>query len=271
MRWKFLLTSIIMHFRMLMRQKIVLLLLSGIPTLFIFIVQLTASEREILFEVGIAETKTMIKATEANVSLIFVSMATIGFLSSFVSLSLVQQYKNVNRRLVICGYYPAELMLSALTVMFFIIVLLILCIGFSIQFFFQPLHFWPMLLGMLFNGLIYGGYGMLAGCMINGALEGTLTVILLANIDAGWLQNPLFFSEARNKIIIQLLPAYHPTQLSVGAAFTDVPLQTSIFVSFAYMLFFFGAAILISYYNMRIKQVHKIKKKQMNRTSYCRP
>jgi hypothetical protein len=245
---------------MLMRQKIVLLLLVGIPTLFIFIVQLTGSARDILFEVGIAETKTMIKATEANVSLIFVSMAIIGFLSSFVSLSLVQQYKSVNRRLVICGYYPVELMLSALTVMFFIIVLLVLCIGFSMQFFFQPLYFWPMLLGMLFNGLIYGGYGMLVGYMTNGALEGTLTVILLANIDAGWLQNPLILSEARNKIIIQLLPAYYPTQLSVGAAFADVPLQRSIFICLAYMLFFFGAAFLISYYDMRIKQVHKIKK-----------
>ena len=260
MRWKLLLTSFIMHFRMLMRQKIVLLLLLGIPTLFIFIVQLTASERDILFEVAIAETKTMIKATEANVSLIFVSMATIGFLSSFVSLSLVLQYKEVNRRLVLCGYYPAELMLSALAVMFFIIVLLVLCIGFSIQVFFQPLHFWSMLLGMLFNGLIYGGYGMLVGCMINGALEGTLTVILLANIDAGWLQNPLILSEARNKIIIQLLPAYYPTQLSVSAAFVNVPLQRSIFICIAYMFLFFGAAILISYYDMRIKKVDKVKK-----------
>ncbi len=260
MRWNFFITSLIMHFRMLVRQKIVLLLLLGIPVLFIFIVQLTASKRQIFFEVAIATTKTMIKATEANVSLIFVSMATIGFLSSFVSLSLVQQYKNVNRRLVICGYNPAELMVSALGVIFFIIVLLILGIGFSIQFFFHPVHFWSMLLGMLFNGLVYGGYGMLAGCIINGALEGTLMVILLANIDAGWLQNPLIFSEARNKIIIQLLPAYRPTQLSVGAAFTDVPLQTSIFICFAYMLFFFGSAIIISYYNMRIKRMHKIKK-----------
>ena len=260
MRWKFFITSLTMHFRMLLRQKIVLLLLAGIPTLFIFIVQLTASEREVLFQVGNAETKTMIKATEANVSLIFVSMATIGFLSSFVSISLVQQYKNVNRRLVICGYHPAELMLSALAVIFFIILLLVLCIGFSILLFFRPLHFLPMLSGMLFNGLIYGGYGMLAACMINGALEGTLMVILLANIDAGWLQNPLFFAEARNKIVIQLLPAYHPTQLSIGAAFTDLPVHTSIFISIAYLLFFFGAAILISYYNMRSNQVNQIKK-----------
>ena len=137
MRGRFLITSISMHFRMLMRQKLVLLLLVGTPTLFIFTVQLTGSAKDILFEIGIAETKTMIKATEANVSLIFVSMATIGFLSSFVSLSLVQQYKNVNRRLVICGYNPVELMSSVLTVMFFVIVLLVLCISFSIQFFFS--------------------------------------------------------------------------------------------------------------------------------------
>jgi hypothetical protein len=161
---------------------------------------------------------------------------------------------------VICGYSPAELMLSALAVIFFIILLLILCIGFSILLFFQPLHFLPMLSGMLFTGLIYGGYGMLAGCLINGTLEGTLMIILLANIDAGWLQNPLFFAEARNKIVIQLLPAYHPTQLSISAAFTNLPAQASIFISIAYMLFFFGMAILISYYNMRSNQTTKQRK-----------
>ena len=108
-----------------------------------------------------------------------------------------------------------------------------------------------MLSGMLLLGLIYAGYGMLAACIIDGALEGTLTVILLANIDAGWLQNPLFFAGARNKLVIQLLPAYHPTQLSIGAAFTNEAVQTSVFISIAYLLFFFGAAMLISWYNMR--------------------
>ena len=251
MRWEFLYTSLLMHFRMLMRQKIVILLMAGIPTIFIFIVQITASGREIFFQLGIAETKTMITATEANVSLIFVAMATIGFLSSFVSLSLVQQYRNVNRRLVLGGYYPAELMLSALAVMIFIIGLLVLCVGFSIRFLFEPMHFGTMLLGMFFNGMIYGGFGMLAGSMINGPLEGTLSVVLLGNIDTGWLQNPLFFSEARNKFIIQVLPAYHPTQISIGSSFTDVPLEKSIYTCMLYMLIFFGAAVLISYFSMR--------------------
>ena len=251
MRWKRFRTSLSMHFRILTRQKIVLILLVTIPSLFIFVVQLTASARDVFFQVGIAATKTMVKATESNVSLIFVSMATIGFLSSFVALSLVQKYKIVNRRLVICGYHPAELMSSALAVIFFVILLLVSCIGISVLFFFKPLHFLPMLSGMLLLGLIYAGYGMLAACIIDGALEGTLTVILLANIDAGWLQNPLFFAGARNKLVIQLLPAYHPGQLSIGAAFTNEPVQTSVFISIAYLLFFFGAAMLISWYNMR--------------------
>jgi len=251
MRWKLVNTSLAMHFRILMRQKIVLILLVTIPSLFIFVVQLTASGRDVFFQVGIAGTKTVVNATEANISLIFVSMATIGFLSSFVALSLVQQYKSVNRRLVICGYHPAELMSSALAVIFFVIMMLVSCIGVSVLFFFQPLHFLPMLSGMLLLGLIYAGYGMLAACFIDGALEGTLMVILLANIDAGWLQNPLFFAGARNKLVIQLLPAYHPTQLSIGAAFTDVAVQTSVVISIAYLLFFLGAAMLISYYNMR--------------------
>ena len=124
----------------------------------------------------------------------------------------------------------------------------------SVLFFFKPLHFLPMLSGMLLSGLIYAGYGMLAACLIDGALEGTLMVILLANIDAGGLQNPLFIAEARKKLVIQLLPAFHPTQLSIGAAFTNIAVQTSVFISIGYLLFFLGAAMIISWYNMRRHQ-----------------
>jgi hypothetical protein len=80
----------------------------------------------------------------------------------------------------------------------------------------------------------------------------------MANIDAGWLQNPLFFSGARNKFIIQLLPAYHSSQISIVAAFTDLPLQKPIVDSLIYVGIFLAFAFIISYYKMRIKnQVKK--------------
>ena len=227
MKWERFATSLNMHFRMLMRRKIVLLLLTVIPCLFILMVQLTSSKNEIFFQVGIAASKTIIKAPEVNVALVFVILATTGFLASFLSLNLVQQYQEINRRLIICGYHPAELIISGLFIMLIMILLLVLCIGAAILLFFQPINPGHLILGLFFTGLTYGSYGILVGTLVKGELEGTLLVILLANIDAGWLQNPLFFSGARNKFIIQLLPAYHSSQISIAAAFLCTKLPRS--------------------------------------------
>jgi len=138
--------------------------------------------------------------------------------------------------------------------MLIMILLLVLCIGSAILLFFQPESQAYMILGLLFTGLTYGSYGILVGTLVKGELEGTLLVILLANIDAGWLQNPLFFSGARNKFIIQLLPAYHSSQISIVAAFSDLSLQKPIPGSLIYMGIFLVFAFIISYYKMRYKK-----------------
>lgn len=243
-----------MHFKMLIRRKIVLLLLSVIPCIFILVVHLTSSKNEIFFELGMADIKTMIRAPQVNVALIFVTLATTGFLSSFLSLNLVQQYLGVNRRLVTCGYHPGELILSGLFIMFVMNLILVIFIGSAIMLFFQPVNPGTMMLGILFIGLTYGSYGILVGSLVKGELEGTLLVILLANIDAGWLQNPLFFAEARNKFVIQLLPAYHSSQISIAAAFTNLSLLKPILASLIYTTAFLGIALIISYYKMRVKR-----------------
>lgn len=254
MSWQRFITSLNMHFKMLMRRRIVLLLLSIIPCIFIFVVHLTSSENDILFELGMADAKTIIKAPQVNVALIFVTLATIGFLSSFLSINLVQQYQGINRRLIICGYQPGELIFSGLFIMLIMNLLLVICIGSAIILFFQPENPASMMLGLLFTGLTYGSYGILVGSLVKGELEGTLLVILLANIDAGWLQNPLFFAEARNKFIIQLLPAYHSSQISIAATFTNLSLLKPIIASLIYTACFLGLSLLISYYKMRVKK-----------------
>ena len=264
MSWQRFITSLNMHFRMLMRRKIVLLLLSVIPCLFILIVHLTSSKNDIFFQVGIDASKTMIQAPEVNVALVFVTLATTGFLASFLSLNLVQQYQGINRRLIICGYHPAELIISGLGIMLIMIFLLVSCIGSALLFFFQPENHLYVILGLLFIGLTYGSYGILVGTLVKGELEGTLLVILLANIDAGWLQNPLFFSGARNKFIIQLLPGYHSSQISIAAAFSHLSLQKSIMGGFMYTGIFLASAFVVSYYKMRIKK-HVIKGKKIRK------
>ena len=252
MRWKLITLSLAMHFKMLFRKKIVLILLAGIPCLFIFMVHLTSSSKIVLFQLGIDSKKTLITTAEINVALVFVTMATIGFLASFLSLSLVQQNSNVNRRLVLSGYYPFELILAVTVVMTVMILLLVLYIGLIITVLFQPMRAFNMLLGFYLMGLTYGSYGMMIAAIVKGEFEGTLLVILLANIDAGWLQNPLFFAEARNKMIIKALPAYSASQVSIASAFTNVPIQAAVTNCIFYCVAFTALAMIISYYKMRI-------------------
>jgi hypothetical protein len=209
MRGRLIIISLLMHFRMLFRRKIVLVLLAGIPCLFIFMVHLTSSSKDIVFQLGIASKKTLVTTPEINIALVFVTMATISFLSSFLSLSLVQQNKNVNRRLVISGYHPSEVILSVTVVIILMIFLLVVYIALILWFLFQPMHAFNMMLGFFLTGLIYGAYGMMVASLVKRELEGTLLVVLLANIDAGWLQNPLFFLRPETNRLLRLCRHIH--------------------------------------------------------------
>jgi len=95
-----LITSLKMNFRMLFRKKLVLGILIIIPTFFILILRLTTSQNTIFFQLGIGEKNKLIRQVHANVSLVFVTVAMIGFLASFLALNVTQQYNNINRRLL---------------------------------------------------------------------------------------------------------------------------------------------------------------------------
>ena len=86
---------------------------------------------------------------------------------------------------------------------------------------------------------------------ISGELEGILLIVLLANIDAGWLQNPLFYADAQNQIIIRFLPAFFPSQTAILASFSDYSVTWNIIASFLYGLVFFILANGIYYLRMK--------------------
>lgn len=105
----------------------------------------------------------------------------------------------------------------------------------------------------MLTGLVYGCYGLLIGSVIKGELEGVLLIALMANIDAGWLQNPLFFAGATNKIIIKYLPAYFPSQTTIIGAFTDYSALLPALYSIIYGLVLMLLAMLLFFNTMKIK------------------
>ncbi|TRX71944.1 hypothetical protein [uncultured Carboxylicivirga sp.] len=242
-----------MVLRMILRKRIIPLLLIVIPSAFFYMVYLTTSERIMPFEVASIADKLILQVSERNSSFVFFAVATVGFLSSYIGLSLIQEMVDVNKRLIICGYHPIELMGSSFLVLLVVIIFVSTYISLSMLLFFTPVSFAGFFISMVMSGLTYGCYGLLIGSVFKGELEGILLIVLLANIDAGWLQNPLFYSGAQNKMIIQVLPAYYPSQMAIVSAFSSYSTTKILFGSIAYFCSFGALAATIYYQKMKKK------------------
>ena len=247
-------TSLLMILRMQVRRQIVLILLVVVPLVFLATVSLTTSDRTLAFHLASLEEVVFIEVSEKYISLLFFAVASTGFLVSYLALNQIQKNNEVNRRLVICGYHPFELIISNLLALFIMTVLIASYVGLLTRAFFVIDHLGLAFLGLILTGFVYGCYGLLVGSLVKGELEGILLIVLLANIDAGWLQNPLFYAEAENQLIIRYLPAYFPSQTTIIAAFTDYSVGVASIKSVLYGACFLALAMLIFFTKMRIKK-----------------
>jgi hypothetical protein len=254
MRLNYIKTGCVMTVRELMRNRVALILLFGIPTLFYALVALTTTDRRIIFILASILEGTIVEVSERSESLIFIGLAAIGLLASFLALNLVQKHAHVNRRLVLCGYRSSELITSKLAVLLCAIILIGCYIATILFFFFQPKHLILVVIGFIAGGYIYGCYGLLVGTIFKRELEGILFIVLLVNIDAGWLQNPIYYAEAQNKAIIRHLPAYFPSQVSMISAFTDNSIITPLIESLVYGSILLFATLIIFWWKMRLQR-----------------
>ena len=246
-------TGLSMILRMLIRRKIVIILILIIPAFFLTIVEFTTSDRVLPFQLASLDDDIFINISEKGISFIFFAVASSGFLVSFLGLNLIQKNNTVNRRLIVCGYHPIELLISILLALFLVIALIAVYVGLLTNFFYPIDHLVRLILGLILIGLVYGGYGMVVGSLLKVELEGILMIVLLVNIDVGWLQNPLFYAEAQNQIIIKFLPAYFPSQTAIITAVTDYSATAAIVNSVLYGSVFLIFSMLIFFYKMRTK------------------
>ena len=244
--------SVQMIFRALLRQKIVVLLVLFIPIFFLFIVEFTSSENLLPMTFPSIEGSDPIFLPERLISLIYYSIATCGFLVAFLSLYLIQQNKQANKRLVLCGYHPSVLLLAKLIVLIIIIISISLYVGVLTSFFHDFDNLTGLVLGLVLIGLVYGSYGLFIGSLLKRELEGILAIVLLVNIDVGWLQNPVFLTQSENQEFITYLPGHYPSQSTIIQVFTDYSTFRIDLFSILYAFIFLFLAIMMFYYRMRI-------------------
>lgn len=247
-------TGLLMILKMLIRRKIVIILLVVIPAIFLSIVELTTTERVLPFLLASLDEEVFIFISTKGISFVFIAVASAGFLVSFLALNLIQKNSETNQRLVICGYHPIELLISNLLSLFLMIILIAVYVGVFTNIFFPIVHLISFIFGLVLIGFVYGCYGLVVGSLIKGELEGILLIVLLANIDAGWLQNPLFYAEAEHQVIIRYLPAYFPSQTAIIAAFTNYSTINSSLYSILYGSALLMFSMIIYFKKMQIKR-----------------
>jgi hypothetical protein len=253
MSWSRVRVAFAMTAKELVRNRIGVALLFILPTLFYTLIVITTGERNVPFE--LASTKAgIIVASARSEALVFMGLVATAFLSAFLALVLMQKHLQSTRRLVLCGFTAFEIVVARLSVLIVSIVSIAGYVGALGRLFFSPLHPTKVILGFALVGFVYGCYGLLMGVLWRRELESIIAIILLVNIDVGWLQNPIFYTTSVRKSFPKYLPAWFPTQVSMVGAFRDDSVGMLAVWGVLYGAAFLLAALWIFHLRMRLHE-----------------
>jgi hypothetical protein len=227
--------------RDLVRNRVAAGMLLVIPTVLYLLIWVTMGERTVPFQLSALGDRTL-TAGERDLSMLFMGMTAISGLSAFVAFVLVLRPVAADRRLAFEGYRPGELLLAKVIVMLAATFLVALYVSALLPLFFQPARAAGVFGAFLLTSLVYGALGMAVGAVVRQELEGILVILLLVNVDAGWLQNPVFYGHAHNQEVIRMLPGHYPGQVAMLSAFTDARPSPEIATALGYA----GAVLLVA-------------------------
>ncbi len=235
--------------RGLLRRRIVLFLLLLIPSVFFSVILIISTEEPLWFQLTAFEEEDHIRVIQRHEALVFIALAAVGVLTSFLAMNLAQKDAEVHQRLIVCGYRPWEIVVARLGVLVCVIAFVSAYVGAALPLFFDAYHPVTMLLGLALCGWVYGCYGLLVGALFRQELEGVFFVVLLANLDIGWLQNPIYHAHAQHQVVIRSLPGYLPSQVAMAAAFSEHTLDIILPPAFGGLLYglTLGLAAMLAY------------------------
>jgi hypothetical protein len=234
------------------RNRTACVLALVLPLLFNGLALLMTSDRIVVFQLASVSLEPDTEVPARSEVLVFMALIAIGFMSAFFGVNLIQKHGRTNRRLVICGYRPSELVISKLLVLGASVVIVSMYSLALMVPFFIPRHPATVFAGLVLVGYVYGCYGLMIGAIWRRELESMFSVILLTNIDVGWLQNPVFYTEAENKAFIHWLPAYWPVQAAMTGAFTEHGVAASALGAVAYGTILLFIAIFVFWRQVRM-------------------
>lgn len=205
-----------MGFREQVRRPLLLVLLVVVP--FFFITKAISATQRLPRVIGLpagAQVLTNMRDIHGAV----MAAITVSFLAGLVGVFVMQSVRQADRRLVVAGFRPVEvlvprlLVLSAATAFVLAVSLAVTALSFA------PNGWLAFSIGNLLAGFIYAMLGALAGAVLS-PLGATYLMLFGAMLDLGIVQNPMFGTGVP-PAWGALLPGYGPGRIIIGAAFSD--------------------------------------------------
>lgn len=191
---------------------------------------------------------------QRKISLVFMSAAVGGFLMSYYAILLFQQDFEYFRYCIFMRLSPKTFVISRFSFFFTLVAVMAAFITLIMRGMMNFRNIPGALIGFILLGLIYGAYGGFVGILTKDFMVAILFVVLLANIDAGWLQNPVFYSFSQETAFIRWLPAFFPCQFIFSSVFSEKTNVWALLMSLVYAAGLFAALFLAVH--IKIKGVY---------------
>lgn len=235
----------------LLRNRLGLLLLILIPAVFLAVVKWTSGQGDIPIKIFLQGRTEQILISQYDVSLVFMSAAVSGFLTSYYAMILFHQNFPFFRYCIAMGMAPRVYVAARFGFFMVVVILLAAFITSVVGVMSSFEHAFAVLVGLILLGLIYGSYGGIVGLICRDFMVGLLLVVLLANLDAGWLQNPVFYSSAQEIEVIRWFPSHFPCQFIFAGAFADRVSYGAVLKSLTYGVGLLAVLVVAVYWKVR--------------------
>ena len=202
------------------RNKAGFILMVAIPAIFLGAVELTAGKGYVPVKLYFLEETLQVTLTVRHVCMVFGAAGVCGFLSAYYALILFHQDFDYFRYCAFSGM-PRTGFLAGRFGFFLVVVVILAAATTLLTMILVHVNDPPgMFAGFVLLGLVYGAIGGIIGMVSRDFLVAFLCVAILADIDAAWLQNPVYYTAGQDLGIIRWLPAFYPCQQIFAAAFT---------------------------------------------------
>ncbi|MCX7681489.1 MAG: hypothetical protein N2508_05945 [Anaerolineae bacterium] len=192
-----------------------MLLVVGLPLVFFLVMYYTASSYPMPLDVIEVAGKRQVTVDHRDFVALLLAAMGMGWGVAATALSSVVGGKDGDRRLILCGYRAAELMVARLAVLMVIVIVLSFAFMVPVLVLLKP-HY-PLLvwLSVLLAGFVAVGAGMAIGAFIPRQLEATIGVIAVFGLEMAMA--------AGQATIERYLPLHFANELLKAGAFATEP------------------------------------------------